>query len=775
MKVSTMCRRWLRMHDDNQLIWIDEMPPDGANTSKQKIALDKSGQNEEFYAANDADPLNSSQIHLETDTEQTGFTSAVHQDEYRSQSSIWNYEGYKWDYQSSTKTAKLVYRSGNELRRIDIGPKGVNCIPDLKAVFRAPLGDPENATWTVIMDVSFGGDIATPPICNFAIDNEDGTTELLYTGGNHADTGGAWGNPTGRNTSFSFLPDGKPVTSDGSGVATKVYFSFVNRVQAANTISLNRETMEQHGLYQFEFGVLLTHIIWTALEPVKVITDNGPQVITTGFDQGTFIYYGKQNTRSDFTSETDSGAKSSSPDVWAVSFKDVINGELIVWMDRDFEAGDGRYVGADRAYIRGSRTSTNKFYHAAVSIPDSELILNADDSYEWRGGYIYRATQLAVKGIDTTVPSTSLQPAPRFVKSDGTDVLPVVDDLPIKQAEVPHTTNVSQQISLLQFLKKTSTKLLNVSRKCQVGFGSSAREESHIENAKPSAPTERCDNENVRKQADPLMVSCWGSSSMWLARQHIAEMFDKMIPGTTVYKGCSSGAFSDEIAGSLGSVPLLVTAENRKIAKTGITRISISNCQPRANFKSFTGMLNGVQGTVSSSASEFIFTRETSGNTVFAPDEYPFISELGNFFRNGIMLLWMGKNDLARGLPVREVIARTDASFDFHTPLNPRCLVLGHFVDSTTPEIDRRREAIYQVNAAHQSRYGQLFVDIQYFITSAEWWHYTGLTPTQEDLKLQARGNKPNSGSRDAGHLDDIGSAAVAAFLKDHITALGWL
>ncbi|MGX9935260.1 hypothetical protein ACVFVO_07740 [Advenella kashmirensis] len=274
--------------------------------------------------------------------------------------------------------------------------------------------------------------------------------------------------------------------------------------------------------------------------------------------------------------------------------------------------------------------------------------------------------------------------------------------------------------------------------------------------------------------ADELLVSGWGSSSMWLARQNIADMFSEMIPGSTFFKGGSSGAFTDEIAGRLGSIPLLVRVAHSKIVKSGVTRISISNCQRRANFKPFTGTLNGVQGSLSCDASGFIFTREQAGHTVFAPDEYPFISELGNFFKNGIMLLWMGKNDLSSGWSAEDVIARTDASFDFHTPVNKRCLVMGHFVDSTTPDIDRRRDAIYQVNAVHKSKYGELFVDIQQFVTSSEWWRYTGLAPTQEDLKLQARGNKPNSGSRDAGHLDDTGSGAVTAFLKDHIKALGW-
>ncbi|PJX24131.1 hypothetical protein CAP48_11545 [Advenella sp. S44] len=748
------------------------MPSHCANAGKQTVVLDKSGLTKKVYIVKDADLPLSSGSYLETNPAQVGLTSVIHTSKYSDRKGIWNYEGYKWNYQASTKTAILVYRSGNELRRIDIGPKGVNGIPDLKAVFRAPLGDPENADWIAIIDASTGGDIATPPICNFALANENGSTALTYTGGNHADSGGAWGNPTARNISFSFLPDGKQVTSDGSGVATKVYFSFFNRVQAANTTTLNRETMEQRGLYQFESGVFLTHIIWIALELVRVVTDNGPQVITTGFRHGTFKYLGKKNTRSAFTSETNSGAKILFPDVWGMSFKDATNGELIVWMDRDYEAGDGRYVGTMRPMIKGGGAFNTKFYNAAVSIPDAELILHAGDSYEWRGGYIYRSEQQEVTGFDNVVPNSCLQSALRFLKFEGADNLLVRKKSLVSQIDDPPAPDLFQHISSIQFFKNISMKWTNLLH--FIGFDPSVRKASNLKDAKLLEPTYLSGKEIVRECADPLLVSGWGSSSMWLARQKFADMFAEMIPGSIFFKGGSSGAFTDEIAGRLGSIPLLVKVERSKIVKSGATRIFVSNCQPRASFKPFTGTLNGIQGTISCTTSGFIFTRETSGNTVFSPDEYPFISELGNFFKNGIMLLWMGKNDITQGWPVEEIIARTDASFDFHNLRHARCLVMGHFIDSNTPDIDRRRDAIYQVNAAHESRYAQLFVDIQRFLTSPEWWAYTGLTPTQEDLELQARGNKPYSGSQDAGHLNDIGSAAVTSFLKDHIQSLGW-
>lgn len=257
-----------------------------------------------------------------------------------------------------------------------------------------------------------------------ALANGDVTTAPLYSGGNHG-TVNAAGDPTGRNLTFSFMPDGVPVTTTSAGVARDVYFVGVNRVYAANTISLTRETMEQRGAYKFVDGAFLTRIKWTALEDVRMVTDNGPQAITTGFDtaSGTFMYYGKENARATFNSVTDSGLKPEFPDVFAVSFKSATNGELIVWMDRSFEAGDGRYVQDSRPLVRGGGSGNTKFYHAAVSTVVSEVetrpLLLAGESYEWRGGFIMRAAQPSVSGFDAVMVNPELPDAVLAIRDNG--------------------------------------------------------------------------------------------------------------------------------------------------------------------------------------------------------------------------------------------------------------------------------------------------------------------------------------------------------------------
>lgn len=390
--------------------YTDPMPLYAANTGKQTVALSLPNISEKIYITVDTDSIPSTGQYLATTNTQDGFTFIIDPSQYTyaaasSDSSAWDYQGTKWSYDATTKTGSLVWRSGQELRKMNFAPRGINLIPDITSVSRAPIGNPDTATW---VEIRAGGDSATPPISHLAVNNGDGVTDPLYTGGNHG-TVNAAGDPTGRNMLFSFLPDGVPVTETSSGVADEIFFVGINRVFAANTISLSRETMEQRGMYKFVNGAFLTHVKWTALEDVRVITDNGPQAITTGFDTaaGTFMYYGKVNSRATFTSVTDSGAKPDFPDVFAVSFKNATNGELIVWMDRGFGVGDGRYVQDVRPLVRGGGTGNTKFYHAAVStmVADTEsrpLIL-AGESYEWRGGFIMRSTQPSVAGFDTVM------------------------------------------------------------------------------------------------------------------------------------------------------------------------------------------------------------------------------------------------------------------------------------------------------------------------------------------------------------------------------------
>ena len=316
----------------------------------------------------------------------------------------WSYDGIKWSYTSDDGgTLVMIWRSGSWLFRLAFGPKGPNSIPDIRSVMRAPLGDPDTATWTTIVDNSTGGDWTGPYVVG-AVSDGDGDTSKQYTGGNHGRDGSTGGGNSGENVSFVVMADGTPVATGAEGVSSGIKIVATNEVMAYNTRATDppRYVLRETCRYDIYPGFVGLKKHAQALEDILVYQDNGPQTFTVGYQSGTFIYYGKSNARAAFTSTTNSGAKSSNPDVWAVVFQDDDNGQLAAWMDRSFGIGDGQHVKSSWPYIRGGGSGNTKFYHAAV-VSDDGVPLAAGESYEWRGGWAWQQATTVAAGFDSTL------------------------------------------------------------------------------------------------------------------------------------------------------------------------------------------------------------------------------------------------------------------------------------------------------------------------------------------------------------------------------------
>lgn len=273
-------------------------------------------------------------------------------------------------------------------------------------------------------------------------------------------------------------------------------------------------------------------------------------------------------------------------------------------------------------------------------------------------------------------------------------------------------------------------------------------------------------------RANPLLVAGWGSSSMEYANGQISVLFtDK---GATWHGGGKAGEFAEHTAARLGSRPALLSVPTGLIPASGPVTVTASNVPTASSLKAFTGTLAGVPGTLACDGNRFTFTRTTAGSTVTVDKDAPFITD-GTFYRDAVSLLWMGKNNLTNGAAPGHVIGITDDAFNWLAPAQKRALVLGHFVNTGATASDPSRAPITTVNAAHKRRYGRLFIDVSGYITGAQVWADTGITPTAEDLAEQAAGNKPPSLSSDAGHFNYAGALAVANHLiAPRLTELGW-
>lgn len=274
--------------------------------------------------------------------------------------------------------------------------------------------------------------------------------------------------------------------------------------------------------------------------------------------------------------------------------------------------------------------------------------------------------------------------------------------------------------------------------------------------------------------ADPKKWTGWGSSSMGGINTQIKARASEL--GASYYSGGVGGEASMHIAARLGSVPARLTFPTNRMPASGSLVVQTSNLDASTSLKAYTGWItdengNQIHGTVSSTATEVSFARTSPGSEAIIPPDSKFIPEEGPKHRGDTAFLWMGKNNI--NSPDR-VIAETDASYEFFAPLVKRVIVMGHFMNGNQPAVSTTRTNLLRVNATHKARYGATYFDVQDYLTSAEVWADSGLTPTEEDLAQQAIGNKPPSISVDTGHLNDKGYLIVSNRLKKHVQALGW-
>ncbi|MBW5801201.1 hypothetical protein [Halomonas elongata] len=280
----------------------------------------------------------------------------------------------------------------DQMMRVCYRPNGHNDLFNWRSTEVADLGDPEKAAW---LTISSSLSDSWPPFRVKAVNNGDGGGRI-YTGGNHGGGGGASGEQTARMTSLSFTIDGRRVEPGAlmRGYAREVIAHWVNEVMAYNTITLERYVLQQEIRATFRPGDISGFSRITALEDIEIETDNGPQTFSTGYDTLHF-YEGQDQTRqlvSDMSGAS-SGYFQDYP-TWAAVLGSSQYGFHGTWMDREFGAGDGRYLSGSIGYWRRGDGSNTKVYAAVIG--DTEVqALASGDYYEWHGGYFWSPPNIA--------------------------------------------------------------------------------------------------------------------------------------------------------------------------------------------------------------------------------------------------------------------------------------------------------------------------------------------------------------------------------------------
>lgn len=305
----------------------------------------------------------------------------------------------KWSI--SSNVLRVAWASAGRCFRMTFGLLGVNQLPNLITQEGAAGSDLANAVWS---QLSTTGSDYLPPFQVSADANGDGGA-LAFTGGSHGSNGDATGSPTARNMLYRVYADDTAVSS-GSGSAQCVNVQIVNEVQAHNTKTAGRYVLRQSFNINFRaWGMEVTADVH-ALEAVHVITDYALQAITFGW-QGTQLVLGGSNTeRVPFiAAQNNSGLKSANPNAWALVLQHPTSGQMTLWMDKGYEAGDGRYVDAGAPLLRGE--ATTKWYLGVVlpplAGPASGQAFAAGSGYKYRAGISWQGVGMQPAGYDSIV------------------------------------------------------------------------------------------------------------------------------------------------------------------------------------------------------------------------------------------------------------------------------------------------------------------------------------------------------------------------------------
>ncbi|WEI17400.1 hypothetical protein PY247_12965 [Acinetobacter proteolyticus] len=296
-----------------------------------------------------------------------------------------------YTFDATTGQLNYAYRSGASYYRVWFGYVGFNNLPNFYRVDKAPANvSIHNAIFAQIMATTTD---YLSPLRFSAVNNGDGSTFEISTGGNHGSDGTSGGSQTARNKLFKLFVDGQVLTTSRSGYARSIKAVVLNEIMAWNTITLNRYPVQQSFNIDFTGSGAKVSAKVMATEEINLTVDNGLQTITGGFNTSQIIANSQYTARKPFDNNpptASSGAKSSYPNADTLVMRHYANGDFVTWTDRSFGIGDGRHVSSSTSLIQIRGVNGTKFY--SVQVYGTTLNMTANQFYEYAGGYYWGVT-----------------------------------------------------------------------------------------------------------------------------------------------------------------------------------------------------------------------------------------------------------------------------------------------------------------------------------------------------------------------------------------------
>lgn len=271
-------------------------------------------------------------------------------------------------------------------------PNGANNLFNFRAIYKARIGDPANATWELIQQVSTD---YIPPITHEA--TTGGTTpNVLTTGGNHT---GANGELTAYMQFCNFYLNHLKLENDFKGYVANISVCWQNLIYAGNTINEKRFTTQQDVFARFHARNIEVNCEVTALEPIKIWRDGGAQLVGQGWEDSYHFYNGVQQERlANSSGVNNGGTKQDAPNQWAVVLKSLDLGYCAAFVDRTYGIQFDAITDVDTPTTKN--VSSYKFYNFVVKNEANQFQMTAGQKYAWRGGYAYAPISI-VNGLDS--------------------------------------------------------------------------------------------------------------------------------------------------------------------------------------------------------------------------------------------------------------------------------------------------------------------------------------------------------------------------------------
>lgn len=271
-------------------------------------------------------------------------------------------------------------------------PNGANSLFNFRAIYKANLGDPAKAVWTLIQQVNTD---YIPPITHEATTG-DVTPNVLTTGGNHL---GKNGERTAYMQFCDFYLDDLKLLQNFTGYVESVSVKWQNHIYAGNTVTQQRVTTQQDVFARFYARCVEVDCQVTALEPIKIWRDGGTQLVGQGWDDSYHFMGGIQQARVAANSNVyNGGTKADAPYQWGMVLKSPELGFCAAYIDRFYGVKFDAVTDVDTPMTKN--VSSYKFYNFVIKNEANQHPLNTGESYKWRGGYAYAPLSI-VESVDS--------------------------------------------------------------------------------------------------------------------------------------------------------------------------------------------------------------------------------------------------------------------------------------------------------------------------------------------------------------------------------------